>query len=231
MKSSPRCHRATTASPTITAKAAKTRARSRQTASLKSPVPERRSCRTSGTHGARRTHRLSPRRLVRGVLSRRASLSSVGRTPKPCPRYPPRPRTCSPSSLVATGPNRGDRSAVKACESSSISKQLGGWASHTSRGVTCPTQQELALQVESCSPRLLRLARPLGRVGRLRAFGRGPGRRASYDTLAHLSRPVKTSTRSQPLAELRGESGREASRRRFSPLFASVRPPLEGRSD
>ena len=187
MKSSPRCHRATTASPTITAKAAKTRARSRQTASLKSPVPERRSCRTSGTHGARRTHRLSPRRLVRGVLSRRASLSSVGRTPKPCPRYPPRPRTCSPSSLVATGPNRGDRSAVEACESSSISKQLGGWAVTTSRR-NLPDTTELALQVESCSPRLLRLARPLGRVGRLRAFGRGPGRRASSDTLADLSR-------------------------------------------
>ena len=45
----------------------------------------------------------------------------------------------------------------------------------------------LALQVESCSPGLLRLAR-LGRVGRLRAFGRGSGRRASAATLLHLGR-------------------------------------------
>ena len=85
------------------------------------PVPEPRSCRTSGTHGARRIHRLSPRRPIRGVLSRRASLSSVGRTPKPRPRCPPRSRTCSPSSLVATAPNRGDRTAVEA-RGSSFSK-------------------------------------------------------------------------------------------------------------
>jgi hypothetical protein len=96
------------------------------TASLTSPVPERRSCRTSGTHGARRIHRLSPRHPVRGVLSRRPSFSSVGRTPKPRPRYPPRSRTCSPSSLVATAPTRGDRSAVEARGSSSTSKHLGG---------------------------------------------------------------------------------------------------------
>jgi hypothetical protein len=106
---------------------------------VKRPVPERRSCRTSGTHGARRIHRLSPRRPVRGVLSRRASLLSVGRTPKPRPKYPPRSRTCSPSSLVATAPNRGDRSAVEARGSSSTSKttrRLG----RTTRSVTRSTQ-------------------------------------------------------------------------------------------
>ena len=43
----------------------------------------------------------------------------------------------------------------------------------------------LALQVECCSPWLLRLARTR-RVGRLRAFGRGSGRRASETTLRHL---------------------------------------------
>jgi hypothetical protein len=44
----------------------------------------------------------------------------------------------------------------------------------------------LALQVERCSLRLLRLAPPQGASGDLRAVSGGSGRRASQTTLAHL---------------------------------------------
>ena len=145
----------------------------------------------------------------------------------------PKPGTCRPNRF-----DRGRRRHVAATPHGSSPSRCRHWCSfinleagpyYSRRNLLDTT--ELALQVESCSPRRLRLARPLGRVGRLRAFGRGPGRRASQDTLARLSRPVKTSIRSQPLAELCGASGREASRRRSSPLRASVNPLLSAQTE
>ena len=177
MKSSPRCHGATTAAPTISAKAARTTRRAKPpTASLKSPVPERRRCRTSDTAGARRMHRLSPRRPIREVPSRRDALSSGGRTPKLRPRYHPR----SPTYSAASHSPRPQSWRQKRCPSARIIvhqvNNLEAGPYYARRNLLDTT--ELALQVESCSPRRLRRARPLGRVGRLRAFGRGLGRRA-----------------------------------------------------
>ena len=176
MKSSPRCHGVTTASPTISAKAARTKRakppkrESQITRSLTSTLPHfgHRRCSKDSSTASEMPNPGSPF-TPRRSLVRRSNSQALSVSP-------------ALSDIVCSiptrhGPNCGDRSAVKARGSSSISKQLGAWLYDSRRNLLDTT--ELALQVESCSPRLLRLARPLGRVGRLRAFGRGPGRRAS----------------------------------------------------
>ena len=94
-------------------------------------------------------------------------------------------RTSSTTTTTSTRARHRDqrRNPPEACRSGARANATQRWCARCGRAA----QRKLALQVESCSPRLLRLARHR-RVGRLRAFGRGSGRRASYDTLAHLER-------------------------------------------
>jgi len=75
---------------------------------------------------------------------------------------------------VGFGAFRGDLDTGRTASTHTVVAPRPGRAPQCLSG----TSRRLALQVESCSPWLLRLARQW-RVGRLRAVGRGSGRRAS----------------------------------------------------
>jgi hypothetical protein len=137
-------------------------------------------------------------------------------TTRPDPRYRPPPRAGSsgghrtpprgPPDLAVSSSAAGRRRAallrsttVSVAERASRGAALAALPSRRRRPISpyrwraarrraaASAERMLAPQVESCSPRLLRLTRR-GRVGRLRAFGRGPGRGASQDILARLER-------------------------------------------
>ena len=102
----------------------------------------------------------------------------AGRAQRPAAPRRPRPwvlggrRSCSRRAvLLGARPARVERGRAVP----------GAGFEHADRSA----QRKLALQVESCSPGLLRLARRSA-SGDCGLSGRGSGRRASYDTVAHL---------------------------------------------